>query len=311
MLPSHRGARGSPHAPHSPSTPGKGPAPHWPRRLSRRAGRPRRHPRSCQRGPSAAPQPAPSAARPGGAHTPLRPGPGLPPAAGGLGRLGRAGEPAVTARDSREQPLGPAAGMPRPGRRPPPGATAHQRFCPSSSSLGSSAPPGPSGPSSFFSTSTGAILPTAATKSDLTRARRGPRSSLSPARLCGQPALPAPPRLSAAAPRPPPPAAAPPLPAAPLSVQAAPGQPRQRSPPWAVSSAAGVAAAGSAPWCPRGAPGEPGAGGAHLQERARSALSLPKQALTATHILTPRNNCCSSNRTTKQIQVFLKTRFPL
>lgn len=137
---------------------------------------------------------------------------------------------------------------------PPPGA--HHRFCPSSSSLGSSAPPGPSGPSSFFSTSTGAILRAAATKSDLSRARRGPRSSLSPARP-----VPLPPSPAAAA-------AAPgfPLPAAPCPAQrcpsrprnrpqprprrdqAAPGQPRQRLRPGRCLPRRG-AALGSAPWC--------------------------------------------------------------
>lgn len=71
---------------------------------------------------------------------------------------------------------------PRPRRLSPGASRSYQRLWPSSSSLVRSpaaATAGPLGPSSsFFSTPTGAILPTAATKRALPRARRGPARTL-------------------------------------------------------------------------------------------------------------------------------------
>lgn len=82
---------------------------------------------------------------------------------------------------------------PGPSRLGPAASLSYHRLWPSSSSLVRSpaaATAGPLGPSSsFFSTPTGAILPTAATKRALPRARRGPART-----LAGPPAARRPPR---------------------------------------------------------------------------------------------------------------------
>lgn len=88
------------------------------------------------------------------------------------------------------QPRGqPGPDRPTTSRASPAASRSHHRLWPSSSSLvRSPAAPtaGPLGPSSsFFSNPTGAILPTAATKRALPRARRGPART-----LAGPPAVP-------------------------------------------------------------------------------------------------------------------------